>query len=480
MRRVLTLAALTVSLTLSTANAQKPTLRIASISLEQAELYKTLETAFNKKYPQWTIKFEVQSEDALRKTLPLAFQSGDAPDLILYTFDTSLEQMKENGWLAPISGGKPIPASFKSRWPKNTFVNGTTMLGNQIYGVPVFDNTIFGPGYLFANNAVLRDAGINPATQMPRTWKQLLSVCEKVKQRGKSCFSASFTNPTQFQRFWIPFTATAGTQGDFNYTTGRFAYADPARLRAWDLLKTMYDQKYFIPGVETTTKEASRQAFALGQAAFYPDGSWIPSVLRSMGFAKLDYSVAPIPTPDGEPRGKLTKATLPVDLQVTSQVRNKDAAWAFVQWLTDPNGAFAKGYVGGGYGFVSFANNSKLIDPNDKIISRIVSIAKNNYRVATPAPQLACSDMGKSTAYRDALADTSLPNEMSSVVEALIKGQDWKPVAQTLAEGRQKLLTANLAAERKKGLNVSLDYFKYASWKPTTNFNFAQYPLCKP
>lgn len=195
------------------------------------------------------------------------------------------------------------------------------MVDGVPFGVPLNEQDIQGYGYMYHNNEVLNASGVDPSTEIPTTWSELLEVCERVKASGFSCFSASFNEPDQTIRWWLPFTAVAETQSPMNYRTGNFSYADPARLRAWELLKTLYDNEHFIPGVESTDRDTSRQIFALGQAAFYMDGSWMPSVFRTgMGFEDLDYGVAAVPVPDDGVQGKLSKSLMPSRLYVTSQV----------------------------------------------------------------------------------------------------------------------------------------------------------------
>lgn len=472
---------LTLSTILSVAFTQEPTVRVLSISVEQSELYEELETAFNEAYPEWTVQIETISQDAFQQTFPLSIESGSAPDVLLRPgFATStLNVLLENNWVAPVAGDQEVPQAWFDRFPEGAFVDGHNMVDGVVYGVPLNEQDIWGHGYLYYNREVLRAADVDPETEIPTTWSELLAVCERVKASGSSCFTASLMED-QIERWWIPFTSVAQAANQFNLQEGHFAYADPARLRAWDLLKTLYDNEYFIPGVESTDRDTSRQVFALGQAAFYVDGAWIPSVLRTgMGFPDLDFGVAPIPVPDDGVRGKLAKGLLFPDLWVTSQVRNPEAAWAFVDWLTQPEGPYAQGYVGGGFGFLNFTDNTKWIDPDDEVLQSLISIATDDYRAFEPQPVLACSDVAQSTALQDALYDTSLPTEYASLVEDLVSGQDWTQTATRLAEGRQRLFEANLEKEQASGLDVRLDYFTYPEWEFGTDFDYSVYPLCE-
>ena len=471
-------AALLLSLGLSLGLAQNPDVTVWTISVEQADLFQELETAFHERYPKWTVKFETFSQDAFQQNLPLSFESGDAPDVIGASFDIPMSELLANGWIAPVAGGAEIPDDWFARFPENTFVNGHNMVDGVVYGVPTNEQDIWGPGYMYYNRTVLEDAGIDPDTEIPTTWSELLAVCERVKAADYPCFTAAFDGTSNTRRWWIPFTSVAQSFTPFNYQTGEFDYADEARLRAWDLLKTMYDSEYFIPGVETTDRETSRQIFALDQAAFYMDGAWMPSVFRTgMGFPDLNFGVAPTPRPDDGVQGALHKSLLTSRLHVTSAVRNPEAAWALIDFLTEPEGPYAQGYVGGGFGFLSFTDNTQWIDPNDEVLTKLLSIS-DGYRKYEPVPLLACADMAESTAYTDALNDPTVAEEETSMVEALVTGQDWTTVAEEMATERQALFEKFLAAEKESGLNVDQIYFTYPDWAFDSNFDYSTYPLC--
>ncbi len=457
--------------------AQAPDVTVWSISVEQDELYRELEATFSERYPEYTVKFETFSQDAFQQNLPLSFESGDAPDVVLASFDVPMSELLADDWLAPVAGDAEIPEAWFSRFPESTFVDGHNMVGEVVYGVPTNEQDIWGPGYMFYNRTILEDAGIDPDAEVPATWSELLAVCERVKAAEYPCFTASFDSDSNVRRWWTPFTSVAQTWTPFNYQTGTFNYADESRLRAWELLKTLYDGEHFIPGVETTDRETSRQIFALDQAAFYMDGAWMPSVFSTgMEFPDLNYGVAPAPRPDDGVQGALHKGLLTSRLHVTSAVRNPEAAWALIDFLTEPEGDCAKGYIGGGFGFLSFANNSELA-PDDEVLSNILKSAED-YRKFEPVPLLACEGMAESTAYDAALSDPTIPSEEVSLVEALATGQDWTETAEQMATQRQALFEKLLAAEKAKGLNVDQSYFTYADWDFNSDFDYSNYPLC--
>ena len=458
--------------------AQGADVTVWSISVEQDEMYQELESAFSEAYPDYTVNFETFSQDAFQQNLPLSFESGDAPDVVLASFDVPMTELLANGWLSPVAGDTEIPSEWFERFPENTFANGHNMVDDVVYGVPTNEQDIWGPGYMYYNRTVLEDAGIDES-EVPTTWSELLAVCERIKEADYPCFTASFDGDSNVRRWWTPFTEMAQSWTPFNYETGEFNYADESRLRAWELLKTLYDNEHFIPGIETTDRETSRQIFALDQAAFYMDGAWMPSVFRtSMDFPDLNYGVAPAPRPDDGVQGAIHKGLITSRLHVTSNVRNPEAAWALIDFLTQPEGEYAQGYVGGGFGFLSFTDNSQWVDPSDEVIAGLIEIAED-YRKFEPVPLLACEDMSQSTAYNEALQDPTVASEEASLVEALATGQDWSAVAEQMASERQAIFERLMEEEQAAGLSMNQSYFTYPDWDFNSDFDYSTYPLCE-
>lgn len=474
---VLAIALLSFSL------AQK--LTVWSISVEQAELYTELETAFHEAYPNYEVEIVTMSQDQLRETLPLAYESGNAPDLLLRHGlpgdQTTLSFLLESNWVAPVTTNEAVKNTIVERFPTGTFVEGHNMKDGVIYGLPLNESDIWGHGYMYYNIDVLTEAGVDTMTEIPTTWSELLDVCAKVAAADLSCFTMSMSPASQLARWWTPFSAVAETQSRFNYQTGKFSFGDADRLRAYDLLKTLYDSEYIIPGVESTNRETSRQVFALGQAAFYVDGAWIPSVLRTgMGFPDLNFGAADIPRPDDGTQGKLSKGLLPTLYFVSSQVSSPVVATAFAEFITRPDGMYAEAYVGGGFGFASYTDNSKWIDPNDAILQQVVNIGANGHRAFEPIPRIACSpDSLASTAFNTAAKDASFPSEYEGMVEALVSGSDWHTQAVEIATGRQAIFEKLLAEEAAGGLNVNLGQYTYPSYQFGADFDYASYPKCK-
>jgi ABC-type glycerol-3-phosphate transport system substrate-binding protein len=94
--------------------AQEATVTVLGISAEQNLFYEELEQAFNEEYPQWTLNFETMSIDSFQQTLPLSFESGDAPDIFFIDgFDQlNLNDLIESNWVAPVAGDQNIPQSW--------------------------------------------------------------------------------------------------------------------------------------------------------------------------------------------------------------------------------------------------------------------------------------------------------------------------------------------------------------------------------
>jgi len=61
-------------------------LKMINYSQERLDFYKEAGAEFQKEYPWITIEFETMVEGDYKQTLPLMFQSGNAPDIFVYTW----------------------------------------------------------------------------------------------------------------------------------------------------------------------------------------------------------------------------------------------------------------------------------------------------------------------------------------------------------------------------------------------------------
>ncbi len=452
----------------SSTTSQQVILKVADYSPEQKAFHDAVAAAYHQLHPDVTIQWQSSAQAQYQESLPLAFQSHQAPDIFFYKStvspELSMSYLLQQGWIRPIDPSGNPSQSFLSRWSSGMFEEGINEHNGQVYGFPFTDNVIWGPGFLFYNKSLFQQAGLNPANP-PTTWGQFTAACQAIKAKtGKYCLAISLKG-TDLQRMWYPIAGSIMTDQFFDYKNGTFDLNNPQLLQAFSFIQSLYQKGLVAPGVNDKT--FSRQQLASGQVAIYFDGTWLPSTLTQLGFAESQYGIAAPPSPDNGPRGAEAILNTQNVYWVSSQTKYPAQAWQFIQWMTDPTGFFAKNYLKDAFGTLSFADNKALItDPAMQTMEQIVA---SGLRVVYPEPLLKCPDLAKSQAYSKA-AGANPNGEWQAMVNALVKNTSLKTAADQLVAQREKTFLDTLQQEAASGLKVSQSCFAFSNWNYNENY----------
>jgi ABC-type glycerol-3-phosphate transport system substrate-binding protein len=458
----------------STGSGGQTTLKIWDYSAEQVEFHKKVTEQFTREHPGIKVEWRSITQAEYKKTLLLSFQSRQAPDIFYWSDNGPLAMagLLDQQWIKPLAPDGKLPADFTARWPEGSFAEGINVSEGKTYGFPFSESVFWGPGYMYMNNKVFKDAGLDPASP-PRTWTELKQACAKVKSATKAECIANPVKARDFQRLFYALTAGTFTMTDtfFDLRNGKFALNEPQALKAFEFIQELSRDGYLAPG--TNDKDFSRQQFAAGQAAIYLDGTWMPSVWASQGFKGDQYTVAGHPNPDSGSAGALPRQHDGNKYWVSSQSQQHDAAWKLFEWMTKPDGYFVQEYFKAGLGTLAFADNAKYV--TDPAVKQIMQVAgKPGFRAQVPVPVLKCPDLAKSKAYVDAIGKR--PDwEYEAMVEALVGKEPLAPLANELVTERQKILESKLGEEAAKGLKVSIDCYKFPDWDYTKDYGLDRY-----
>ncbi|MEU0277497.1 ABC transporter substrate-binding protein [Streptomyces sp. NPDC088147] len=448
--------------------AAEDTLTIWDFSVEQTGFHDKVVAQYAKEHPGTKVEWRSISQDEYQQTLPLAFQSHQGPDIFYWSSGgpSNMAQLLDQKWIRPLTSDGKVSKDFTSRWPEGSFVEGINTYQGKTYGFPFSENLYWGPGYMFLNNKVFEDAGLDTANP-PRTWSELKDSCARIEAKTDAYCIASPSKEQELQRIWFALASGASTDLFFNFHEGKFSLDDPQALKTFSYIQELQKAGYLAPGLND--KNFSRQQFAVGQAGIYLDGTWVPSVWNSQGFTGDKYTVAAHPVPDGGATGALARQHDGNKYWVSSQTKKAEAASEFLQWMTEPDGYFAKEYLKTGFGTLAFADSAKQV--TDPAVKQIMKIADQpGYRVNVPVPVQKCPDLVKSTAYLDAISKR--PNwEYEAMVEALTSGKPLAPEAKKLVAERQKTLEDGLKKEAASGLKVSIDCYTFPDWKYTEDYS---------
>jgi multiple sugar transport system substrate-binding protein len=272
----------------------------------------TLADAFTKENPG--VKVSVTPVDwgqAVAK-LQTAIAGNTTPDVSQMGTDM-MGQFGATGAFEPVPSDIASSTYFESAWNTND-------VAGVVSGVPWYVETRL----LYYRTDIAEKAGI---TSPPATWDDLMAMAKAMKEKGGSKFGISLG--TKNWQEYFPFLWQNG--GDVVDASGNPALNSPQAVEAL----TFYDS-FFKAGL--TPKSVPEgfditPAFVKGDNPMFFSGPWHLGLIDTAGGAdfKSKWAIAPMPK-------KVTGTSFlgGSNVVVFKNSKNKDAAWAFVKFLSDP------------------------------------------------------------------------------------------------------------------------------------------------
>ena len=295
--------------------------------------------AFEAAHPGIQVKFNgVQNVDYM-PTLWASLKDGKAGDLITCRpFDDSLALFKAGhlAELTEMSGMENFPSFAQSPWQTDS--------GAQTFCVPMA-SVIHG---FFYNKKIFSELGLT----VPQTRDAFFAVLDKVKADGRyvplamSGSESWVSSELGFQNigpnYW------KGEDGRLALIGGQERLDNPQYVKVFEELARW--RPYLGEGGENRDYAATNELFTSGKAAFYVAGSW--EIAPFTG--KVDFGVMRPPVAKQGDGCFFTDHT-DIGMGMNPASKNKEAAMAFLQWLTTPQ--FAELYTNSLPGFFSLSNH---------------------------------------------------------------------------------------------------------------------------
>ena len=245
---------------------------------------------FEKANPDINVNLTIFPNATFDQKLSVAFAGGQGP-AVFNNVSFNLGQYLASGILAPAdlnAIGVASEAELKAKY--GVGIDGVTIDG-KIYGLPTEVSD-----YLCAANTKLwKAAGLDPATDAPKTWEDMVTVAEKLTQRDKDGvpvvrgYDFNWTDPVFM---WLTFNAMVDQAGGtmVNEVTREVDFNTPAvkkTLQYW----ADWVNVHKLGGMQYT---GSRDAFLAGQLATECTvGPWWRAQFEAAGIN--EYAFFPIP-----------------------------------------------------------------------------------------------------------------------------------------------------------------------------------------
>ncbi|WP_066172701.1 ABC transporter substrate-binding protein [Bacillus marinisedimentorum] len=278
---------------------------------------------FNKEYPNVKVNFKVAPPDETYKNLLLGLSSGQgAPDVVAIE-NKNLAQFVVTGELEDLT---ERIEPYKDRFNDFKLLDATHE--DKIYAVP-WDS---GPTGIYYRRDVFEEAGLpsdeaSVAKQLA-TWDKYLETAEIIKEKtGKNMLSLSKSN--NYARI---FEMMMQQQNTWYYDeNGKVIVNNEKTKRILEYFQKLWDGGY----TEETTPwtDGWYAGMAEGNVATAPNAVWLGGFLKSWIAPDAEGKWGVVPLPVWEEGGNRTSNDGGSTLVITKQSENKEAAWAFVEFM---------------------------------------------------------------------------------------------------------------------------------------------------
>src|SRR3954447_11744251 len=287
------------------------TLTVWAMGNEGVEL-KTIADAFMKDNPGTTVNVTPVDWGQAVAKLQTAIAGHQTPDVSQMGTDM-MGQFAATGALEAVPANFKQDAYFPSAW-NTSVINGT------VYGVPWYVETRL----LYYRTDIAEKAGI---TAPPATWDDLKAAAKALKDKGKAQWGISLG--TKNWQEYVPMLWSNG--GDITDAQGNFTLNSPQAVEALTFYQSFFKEglspKKVPEGFDITP------AFVAGTHPMFFSGPWHLGLIKKAGGSDIDgkWAIAPVPS-----KVSSTSFVGGSNLVVYKDSKNKDLAWKFVEYLSDP------------------------------------------------------------------------------------------------------------------------------------------------
>lgn len=280
----------------------------------EGALLGTLADQFTEEYPNITVNVTPVDWGQAVAKLQTAIGGGETPDVSQMGTDM-MGQFAETGALEVVPENFDAGQYFESAW-------NTGVVDGSAYGVPWYVET----RVLYYRTDLAEQAGI---TEPPGSWEELKQAATAMQRDAGAEWGISL-GTKNWQEF-LPFAWSNGAE--IMTEAGEFQLASPEVVEAL----TYYDS-YFEEGLSPTAVPEGfdiTPAFVTGTHPMFLSGPWHLGLIEEAGGADIEgkWDIAPLPGKDGPPGTSFVGGS---NLVVFKDSPNKEAAWAFVEYLSRP------------------------------------------------------------------------------------------------------------------------------------------------
>lgn len=294
----------------------------------QADVIKSAIKDFTAAHPGVKITVDWMGRDTL-KTIKATLDAGQV-DIWDQSIDHVIVDYNDYGYEMTDLFAKPNPVLDGKTY--NDVANPALIKSiaqfapdGKLHGVPYTPTLVA----VYYNKDLFKKAGI---TAEPKTWTELMDVCQKLKDAGITAFSIDDGYVI------LPFAMYLGhlKGADFNKNLVRNsgAWDDPAVKQAAEAMQELWDKGYMSKNAASNKYPAGQNEVATGDAAMYLVGSYMLNEVAAIAGDDFHWGTFAFPVPDGSVL-PATANTIGMEImQIAKNSKNPELDFNFITFLT--------------------------------------------------------------------------------------------------------------------------------------------------
>ena len=293
----------------------------------QAAVLKDAIARFEANNPEYTVEVNWAGRE-VRDILRASIDSGTQIDIVEGDFANISANLGEDYLmdLTPYMEGTEFEASISGGMA--SFAKSYTSDGESWYYIPSQPFV----GTLFYNKAIFDEAGID---KMPETWDEFLDCCQKIKDAGYDPITVDDAYQQSMYGHYLAMVKGVDWVGQLLTDKSGALWSDPAILQMAEDFAELREKGYFAETVGSNVFPAAQNGeFAMGTAAIYYNGSWVPNEVAPITGDDFQWGAMFFPAPENSIYPYTTYTTGCQFYGVTKSCQYPEAAVALLAEFT--------------------------------------------------------------------------------------------------------------------------------------------------
>lgn len=290
----------------------------------QADVLKDAIARFEAENQDYTVEVNWAGRD-VRDILRASIDSGIQIDIVEGDFSNITANLGEDylmdltEYIAGTELANTITEGMAS------FAKSFTSDGNSWYYIPEQPFV----GTLFYNKAIFAEAGVD---KLPTTWGEFLDCCQKIKDAGYDPITVDDAYQQSMYGHYLAMVKGVEWVGKLLTDKSGALWSDPAVLQMAKDFADLRAKGYFAETVGSNVFPAAQNGeFALGTAAMYYNGSWLPNEVAEITGDDFQWGAMFFPAPENSMYPYSTYTTGCQFFGVTKTCAHPEAAAALLR-----------------------------------------------------------------------------------------------------------------------------------------------------